>query len=124
MGIEITDLSALDPTRVESTQEQLTQMISEDYPEVELRRGVIHDLVMSLHAMLIEGVANTNTDKIRQSMSLSRIVADPTLADDELVDAVISNYNVVRKGLRHDRGPQSPDLRILGGTRHRPGSQR
>ena len=96
MGIEIADLSTLDNDRVTSTQEQLAQLLIEQFPEVELRRGVIHDLVLMLHAILIEGVANNNTDRIRQSMSLSRIVADPTLADDELVDAVISNYNVTR----------------------------
>jgi uncharacterized phage protein gp47/JayE len=97
MGIEITDLSTLDATRVADTQDLMTQIISEQYPNAELNRGVLHDLVMSLYAILTEGVVNNNTDRIRQSMSLSAIVADPTLADDDLVDSVISNYNVTRK---------------------------
>jgi hypothetical protein len=96
VGIEITDLSTLDATRVSDTQTLLAQLLSELYTQVDLRRGVMHDLVLQQHAICLEGVANNNTDRIRQSMSLSAIVADPTLADDELVDSVISNYNVTR----------------------------
>lgn len=96
MPIEITDLNQLDDAMVEQLFEEASQMMRERHPEVELRTGPFRSLVLYF-AAAFAGVNKTNTDRLRRSMSLAAIDADPTLADDEIVDGVLSNHMVDRK---------------------------
>lgn len=73
----------------------LAQLMQERHPEVELTRGAFHDLVLYFNSVLNAAVRE-NIDRIMQSKSLLRIVENPTLADIEIVDEVLSNYNVLR----------------------------
>lgn len=101
MAIEITSLSELDTEKVADMTAKLAQYMQEKHPEVELTRGVFHDLVLYFNGLLNAAIQE-NIDRVRQSQSLLSINADPTLADDEVVDQVLSNYNIVR-----DNGTQA-----------------
>lgn len=95
MAIEITSLAELEPADIDATIAKLSQYMQERHPEVELTRGVFYDLVLYFNGVLNTAIQE-NIDRIRQSQSLAAITANPTLADDEIVDQVLSNYNVVR----------------------------
>ena len=44
----VTDINELDAELVEQSQEEFTAMLQARYPELDLRRGVIHDVVAFL----------------------------------------------------------------------------
>ena len=96
MGLKVQSISELDPALVLAAQDQLSQLIQEKYPEVELTRGVIHDIVTFLHA-ISGGVCQTEVNRVLDSRSLLAINSNPLLADPELVDHVLSNYLIERK---------------------------
>lgn len=95
MAIEITKLDELAPEKIEAMFTTLSQLLQERHPEVELTRGVFHDLVLYFSSVL--GAAlQENIDRVLQSNSLQRINNNPALADPEIVDQVLSNYNLTR----------------------------
>lgn len=96
MALTVTDLNSLNQTDVDTNFNTLVELIQEAFPDVDLKRGVLHDFVLYLAALLT--TANQeNIDLVRRSTSLSEITADPTLADDAIVDDVLSNYRITRK---------------------------
>lgn len=98
MALKVTSLSELDTTRVDELMATFSQLVRERHPEVELSRGVFHDLVIYFNSALNAAVQE-NIDRLMQSNSLLAITQNPDLADPELVDNVLANYNVKR-----DRG--------------------
>jgi len=96
MGIKITSVDELDPELVEQAQAELTQLIQEKWPEVELQRGVIHDIVAYFAGGISGGINQTEINRLQRSSSLLEITRDPALADDELADRVFSNFRVAR----------------------------
>jgi len=100
MGLKIVSIDELDPTLVAQVQDELSQMLQERYPEVELTRGVIHDIVLFLHGVC-GAINQTEINRVLNSRSLLAIRQNPQLADPELVDHVLSNFKISRKtGLR------------------------
>lgn len=95
MPLEIQSLSELDAAKVAQMQATLTQLMQERHPEVELTRGAFHDLVLYFNSVLNTAVKE-NIDRVLQSKSLLNITQNPVLAEPELVDAVLSNYNLTR----------------------------
>lgn len=95
MALEITSLNELDTAKIDRMFQTFTQLMQERHPEVELTRGVFHDLVIYFNAML-NGAVRENIDRVLASNSLLQINANPTLADDTVVDQVLSNYNLTR----------------------------
>jgi hypothetical protein len=95
MPISITDLNSLDSAKIASVVDTLTQLVQERHPEIELTRGVFHDLVLYFNGLL-NATVQENVDRVLQSKSLLAITQDPTLADTDLVDQVLSNYNLTR----------------------------
>ena len=51
MGITITTLDQLDTAAIQQIHAELTQLLQEKHPEVELSRGVVHDLVLYLRRL-------------------------------------------------------------------------
>jgi hypothetical protein len=103
MGLKVASIDELDPALVMAAQDQLSQLIQERYPDVELTRGVIHDVVLFLHA-ISGGVNQTEINRVLESRSLLAIQANPLLADTELVDHILSNYLITRKTGTRARG--------------------
>lgn len=96
MSIEILDLDQIDPTLVTQELAALRSRLQEQYPTLHLQRGVYHDTVLYLHALL-NAELRTNLQRYLASRSLRQISADPTLADEEEVDQVLSNWGVLRQ---------------------------
>jgi len=95
MAIEIASLSELDTAKVEQMVAKLAQYMQERHPEVELTRGVFHDLVLYFNGVLNAAIQE-NIDRVRQSQSLYAITQNPALAEPAIVDQVLSNYNLTR----------------------------
>lgn len=95
MSLQITSLTQLDTAKVESMIATLSQLMAERHPEVELTRGVFHDLVLYFDGVLNAAIQE-NIDRVLRSKSLLQITQDPTLADTDLVDQVLSNFNITR----------------------------
>lgn len=95
MALQITNLSEVDTARTSELLALFTQLVQEKFPNVELSRGVFHDLVLYFNSVLNAAVQE-NISRVMQSNSLLSIVTNPSLADDAIVDKVLSNYNLVR----------------------------
>jgi len=95
MAITVQKLSELTDDEVAVAHDVIVQLVKEHNASVDTKRGVIHDLVVHFSALL--GAAkDKEIDRLRRSMSLKSILADPALADTDLVDAVLSNYRITR----------------------------
>lgn len=95
MTLAITDLSTLDPAAVAALQAQLAGLITAQSPEVDLTRGVVHDIVLHLASVLI-AAEEENVDLLRRSQSLLLVQQSPTAADPAVVDRILANFRVGR----------------------------
>ena len=95
MTLSIDDLAGLNDAEVGQVREVLFQLLSERYPAAELRRGVVHDLIMQLAGTVV-AAQQANVDRVRRSQSLLAVRADPSLSTDAVVDALLSNFGVAR----------------------------
>jgi hypothetical protein len=102
--MDVLDLRTLDPILVGQMQAQASQRMAEAFPELDRKRGVIHDIVLYLMSVL-GAEQRTRIDLWRLSSSLLAIAQDPQLRDDEVVDAALSNYRVVREPGSAASGP-------------------
>jgi hypothetical protein len=93
MSLDIPTLSTLSTTDVAARLALIQAAVAELAPSYERRRGVLHDVVLSLHATLDTAINQAVTDAT-SAYSLAAILEDPTLATDEAVDALVSNYRV------------------------------
>lgn len=93
---EITDLTQLNNTDVNATLDRLATQLQELNPDLDLRRGVFKDTVAYYHAIL-ETAIRTNLERYQSARSLQQIEADPSLADDNVVNEVLSNWGITRK---------------------------
>jgi hypothetical protein len=96
MAIEIEKLSDLSADDVRQEAATLAELIQEAAPTIDVRRGVLHDLLLQYSAILA-AKNQTEMDRLRRSMSIAAIHDDPTLADDTVVDNVASNYGIIRQ---------------------------
>lgn len=103
MALEISTLNELDQTKVDQMFQTFSQLMQERHPEVELTRGVFHDLVIYFNAVL-NGAVSENIDRVLASNSLLTISQNPTLADAAVVDQVLSNFNLTRDNGRPAQG--------------------
>jgi hypothetical protein len=97
MAIQVTSIDSLDTARVQELLATFKQFVKERHPEVELSRGVFHDLVLYFNSVLNAAVQE-NISRVLQSNSLLAISQNPDLADPVLVDQVLSNFNLTRSG--------------------------
>lgn len=115
MAITVQDLTTLDPAKVVEFDAELTTLVQEANPTFDLRAGVLHDLLIHVKAQL-DAATQTNIDLVRLSNSLAAIEADPTLADDEVVTLLLSNYNIIRNLGEQAGGPLTIVINTLVGV--------
>jgi hypothetical protein len=96
MTVQVQNLLTLDETLVVDLQEFLNEMLQELDPTLDTKRGVLGDL-LGYYGAILAAANQTNIDRVRQSSSLLAIEQDPTLADDNVVEAVLSNFLMERK---------------------------
>ena len=89
-------IEGLDPVAIDDIEEQLVDAIKVDFPSLDLGEGRVLRELLIRPAAIFHVERQTDIDALRRSMSLLAIEADPTLADDVVVDGVLSNYRVVR----------------------------
>ncbi len=96
MAVEVTSMSELTPEQVQARAALLSQMLQENNPTIDAQRGVVNELVVKPGAAIAE-VAAEEIDRYNRARSLKEISDDPDLADDDLVDSVLSLYRIERK---------------------------
>jgi hypothetical protein len=89
----INDLSA---DTVQQSEQFLIQFLQDQYPFLDLTEGRVLRSLLIRPAAIFHALNQTNIDQLRQSMSLQAIEANPAIATEETVDAVLSNYRVTR----------------------------
>lgn len=95
MAIEVTDLTDLDATDVQQTQETISELMQELNPTIDIRRGVLHDILFHNEAIYAEK-NNEEVARLKRSQSVQEAAKDPELAEDEIIDAAASNFRVTR----------------------------
>ena len=91
-----TSFENIDSNLVPQYEELIREMLENTYPDVDFGKGtVLYDLVVRPQA-LYAAMNDTNAQNVRASSSLLEITANPLLADDDIVDEVLSNYRVTR----------------------------
>lgn len=95
MALTVTNIDELNTTQTAALLDYFKQLMQESHPEVELSRGAFHDLVLYFNSVLNSAVQE-NISRVLQSNSLLSISQNPALADNDLVDKVLSNYNLER----------------------------
>lgn len=96
MGVEVEALSELTAANVIQEQETLAQLVGELDSSIDTRRGVLHDLLFHFEGIYGEK-NNEEMARLQRSQSLLEASADPNLAEDDIIDAIASNFRVTRK---------------------------
>lgn len=96
MPVTPIDLTALDADAVDAMQSELEAAVTARFPKLDIRHGVLHDLVLHLHALLMSA-QRAEIEALRVSSSLGAVAANPDAASVETVDALLSNYRTVRR---------------------------
>jgi hypothetical protein len=91
--LTINELSA---ESVQQSEAFLIQFLQDQYPSMDLTEGRVLRNLLIRPAAIFHALNQTNIDQLRQSMSLMAIEANPTIATESTVDAVLSNYRVTR----------------------------
>ena len=95
-GFELGSLQSLAAENVQQLMQRLTSQLQEQSPQLELRRGVFHDVVLYYHAVL-EAAIRQSLERYQSARSLLKVQEDPTLADDTVVDELLSNWGITRR---------------------------
>jgi hypothetical protein len=95
MAITLPDFLTLDSAAVEQAHLYIAQKIGEYAPSIETKRGVLHDILFHLEAILQTG-QDVYADNLRKSGSLLAISEDPALATDRNLDELASNFRAAR----------------------------
>lgn len=96
MTIIIEELSTLDPDAIKQNLDEIIVRLQELNPTLDLRRGVLRDLMAGNHAVL-STAEQEELNRYLSARSLQQIEADPTLADEGVVDDILSNFLVTRQ---------------------------
>lgn len=103
MSVEITKLDELTSEEVQEKLSFLTRLLQEKLPMLDLSTGALHDVVLYLYAIL-EARTSKEISRYKSAQSLLDINADVTLSDEEIVNKVLSNYNVSRNPATYAKG--------------------
>jgi len=95
MTIAITDFDDLTAVQVAQEQATLAEMMQESNPALKFLRGVLHDYLAYYGG--VQAAKNVEEmARLQRSQSLNEVVEDPTLADDDTVENIASNFLVTR----------------------------
>lgn len=95
MPANVETLTELTVEDVQANHELLREMVQEDNPQIDVKRGPFDELV-NYYGAVLATVNQENIDRVQRSQSLLEIAAEPTLADDDIVDGVLSNFLITR----------------------------
>ena len=121
MSLPITSIDDISEEKFATVLNTMTGLIQEKYPNIDLRRGVFHDLVLYFSSVLNAGVQE-NIDRILAGSSLLKLEENPELATPAVVDQLLSNYNLQRNTGSFARGlvslvlPTAETTQFVAGT--------
>lgn len=81
---------------IEQAEEYLRQLLNEEYPSLDLTENRVLYENLIRPAAILHAINRADIDVLLRSFSPLAIAEDPTLADDDMVDSVFSNYGVSR----------------------------
>ena len=95
MVTQVQDIAELDPEKVQQSLDFISSLTQEEHPTIDVKFGAIHNQLLLPSA---EHAAANQEDisRYEKSSSLKTISEDPSLADPDMVDAVLSNKGIVR----------------------------
>ena len=96
MATEVKSIDELNEEEVKEQQAILTEFLQEKYPDAVVQYGVMHDLVNYLNA-IFSAKERKELENWKSARSLLAITENPSIADTDSVDNILSNYNVARQ---------------------------
>jgi hypothetical protein len=96
MPIEVEDLNDLNPDDISTREDFLIQIINEAVPDLDLTKGGILEQLMAYPNAILDVLNQEELERVRKSTSLLLVSENPELADDALLDALLSNLLVTR----------------------------
>lgn len=103
MALEVLRLATLDADLVADNHRFISELLQEEDPSIDTKRGVLGDL-LCYYSGVLAAMQQENAARLRRSNSLKAIADDPTLADDDIVDGVLSNFLISRSAGSLARG--------------------
>jgi hypothetical protein len=97
MAINVNNWLELDSDQISAAEDFLVDFLAAKDPSLDLTESSVLRQILVRPAAIFYALNQENIDRIRQSSSLKAINANPTLADDDIVDNVLSNYLITRK---------------------------
>lgn len=92
--VTINDLTEL---QIQDAEQLLIDFLQASYPSMDLTSGrVLRDLLIR-PAAIFHAMDQENMNRLRQSMSMLEVEENPEIADETTVDAIMSNYRIVRE---------------------------
>lgn len=89
-------INDLTEEQIQSAEQLLIDFLQTSYPSMDLTSGrVLRDLLIR-PAAIFHAMDQENMTRLRQSMSLLEVEANPEIADETTVDAIMSNYRITR----------------------------
>jgi len=92
-----TSITNLDSDKIATVEDRLVQLLQEKFPNLDLNKGRVLRDVLVRPAAILQTVLNEDLDILRRSMSLAEVDVDPTIADTDTVDNILSNFLLTRK---------------------------
>ena len=104
MRTGVTDLTTLDPTAVTEREQLLIEMLNERFPDLDFSQGGVLEQLLALPDAVLDVLNRTEIENLKNSMSIKTIQENPSLADPTTVDALLSNYFIVRESATSTSG--------------------
>lgn len=104
MTFNLTSLEQLNTTDVQQAHDEILQLLQEKYPELDLRRGVLHDIVAFLAGGICGAISQHMIREALAASSLSELLLSPTSASPDRVNRLLANYNLRRRQGTKARG--------------------
>lgn len=89
-------ISDLDPEKVAQIEAFLVAFVKDQFTSLDLSEGTVLRNILIRIAAILRGLDNEEIEILRNSMSVLAIEADPSAADDAMVDAIMSNFRLTR----------------------------
>ena len=96
MSINIVSYTELDPSQVEENTNLLVELNQARNPNIDYRNGVLREILLDTSAAIRTAMQVEQT-RLLQASSIQSIGSNPTLADTDTVDRVLSNYLISRQ---------------------------
>ena len=96
MSTTLFDIDQLSDAELEQARSFLRETLGNEYPSLDLKTGSVWNDLLIRIAAIFHALEQQDIEALQRSMSLAAINADPTLADPDYVNGVMSNFLIER----------------------------